>query len=92
VCNEYNLLNSWINLATTHRPAIENIALLLSDWRDIIINCLLYKVNEVEVDQSLGIQSAVMAALLVVGGLDCRPRIGGLVMGEGLGQGEHQQR
>jgi len=57
----------------------------------IIINCLLYKVNEVEVDQSLGIQSAVMAALLVVGGLDCRPRIGGLVMGEGLGQGEHQQ-
>jgi len=42
-------------------------------------------------DQSLGIQSAVMAALLVVGGLDCRPRIGGLVTGEGLGQGEHQQ-
>jgi hypothetical protein len=56
-----------------------------------MINCLLYKVNEVEVDQSLGIQSAVMAALLVVGGLDCRPRIGGLVMGEGLGQGEHLQ-
>jgi hypothetical protein len=48
----------------------------------------LCKVNEVELDQSLGIQSAVMAALLVVGGLDCRPRIGGFVTAEGLGQGE----
>jgi len=49
---------------------------------------LFFKVNEAEADQSLGIQSAVMAALSVVGGLDSRPRIGGLVMAEGLGQGE----
>ena len=44
--------------------------------------------NEIEVDQSLAIQSAVMTALSVVGGLDSRPRIGGLVLAEGLGQGE----
>jgi hypothetical protein len=49
---------------------------------------LLFKVNEVEVEQSLGMQSGVMSALLVVGGLDSRPRIGGLIMAEGLGLGE----
>jgi hypothetical protein len=49
---------------------------------------LFFKVNEVEVDQSLGMQSGVMTALSVVGGLDSRPRIGGLVMAEGLGLGE----
>ncbi|XP_023713900.1 E3 ubiquitin-protein ligase HERC2 [Cryptotermes secundus] len=47
----------------------------------------IHQVNEVEVDQSLGMQSGVMTALSVVGGLDSRPRIGGLVMAEGLGLG-----
>lgn len=54
----------------------------------IIKYVFIFKVNEVEADQSLSIQSAVMTALSVVGGLDSRPRIGGLVMAEGMGQGE----
>nr|CAD7453258.1 unnamed protein product [Timema tahoe] len=46
------------------------------------------QVNECEVDQSMAIQSSVNAALSVLGGVDSRVRIGGLVAAEGLGQGE----
>nr|CAD7602466.1 unnamed protein product [Timema genevievae] len=45
------------------------------------------QVNECEVDQSMAIQSSVNAALSVLGGVDSRVRIGGLVAAEGLGQG-----
>nr|CAD7427832.1 unnamed protein product [Timema monikensis] len=45
------------------------------------------QVNECELEQSTAIQSSVNAALSVLGGVDSRVRIGGLVAAEGLGQG-----
>jgi hypothetical protein len=72
----------------------QSLAITLTELSQLYLlhatNFLFFKVNEVEVDQSLGIQSGVMTALSVVGGLDSRPRIGGRVMAEGLGPGESQ--
>ncbi|XP_063244096.1 E3 ubiquitin-protein ligase HERC2 isoform X2 [Bacillus rossius redtenbacheri] len=45
------------------------------------------QVNECEIEQSMAIQSSVMAALSVVGGIDIRPRIGGLVYIDSFGEG-----
>ncbi|XP_068082847.1 E3 ubiquitin-protein ligase HERC2 [Anabrus simplex] len=45
------------------------------------------QVNDTESEQYLNIQASVMAALTVVGGVDARPRIGGLVKTEELGVG-----
>lgn len=42
--------------------------------------------NESEMD-TVSMQAGAMAALLIIGGMDSRPRIGGLISVEGCGEG-----
>lgn len=74
-----------MNMVETSEKLDANVRLTFY-FQQRLVNCFhsLFQENENEIETSVNIHSGVLAALSLVGGIDSRPRIGGLITSDTL--------